>query len=428
MMRHERKVVSLNYKKIAIVYGALLAGFSAYVLLDTFVLASSVQTGAKEMNLSLFAEPEKEAVSGTALPAESAGDTPAETAVPQQHGTQTETAAAGTDIIGTGSADEEEAGTEPAQSAGRTVKTLAPSAAGNSKSSNTAANTEQPTSAKETTAAKPAVTAKPTTTVTQPPAATEPETEPPAPESPYLNDANHYQDENISIELSEYSYLDTAVYVADIQVSSAQYLKTAFAKDTYGRNITAATSEIAASKGAILAVNGDFYGTHTHGYVIRNGVLYRDVPRDNTDFLCIMADGSFFFTTSAEHTAQELLDMGTWQCFMFGPRLVENGVMTVDENSEVARSMASNPRTAIGQIDGLHYVFVVSDGRTSESDGLSLSELAAFMQGLGAQNAYNLDGGGSSTMYFNGAVINNPTTSGRTIRERSVSDIVYIGY
>ena len=48
----------MNYKKIAIVYGALLAGFSAYVLLDTFVLASSVQTGAKEMNLSLFAEPE----------------------------------------------------------------------------------------------------------------------------------------------------------------------------------------------------------------------------------------------------------------------------------------------------------------------------------------------------------------------------------
>lgn len=424
MMRHERKAVSLNYKKIAIVYGALLAGFSAYVLLDTFVLASSVQTGAKEMNLSLFAEPEKEAVSGTALPAESAGDTPAETAVPQQHGTQTETAAAGTDMIGTGSADEAEAGTEPAQSAGRTVKTLAPTAAGNSKSSNTAAKTEPAAKTEQ------AATAKTAAATTQPPAATEPEpeTEPPAPESPYLNDANHYQDENISIELSEYSYLDTAVYVADIQVSSAQYLKTAFANDTYGRNITAATSEIAASKGAILAVNGDFYGTHTHGYVIRNGVLYRDVPRDNTDFLCIMADGSFFFTTSAEHSAQELLDMGTWQCFMFGPRLVENGVMTVDENSEVARSMASNPRTAIGQIDGLHYVFVVSDGRTSESDGLSLSELAAFMQGLGAQNAYNLDGGGSSTMCFNGAVINNPTTSGRTIRERSVSDIVYIGY
>jgi len=50
------------------------------------------------------------------------------------------------------------------------------------------------------------------------------------------------------------------------------------------------------------------------------------------------------------------------------------------------------------------------------------------MQGLGADVAYNLDGGGSSTMVFNGEVINNPTTNGNTIKERSVSDIVYIGY
>ncbi len=90
--------------------------------------------------------------------------------------------------------------------------------------------------------------------------------------------------------------------------------------------------------------------------------------------------------------------------------------------------MASNPRTAIGIIDNLHYVFVVSDGRTEESEGLSLLELAEFMDGLSVKTAYNLDGGGSSTMYFNGEVINTPTTNGRSIKERSVSDIVYIGY
>ena len=90
--------------------------------------------------------------------------------------------------------------------------------------------------------------------------------------------------------------------------------------------------------------------------------------------------------------------------------------------------MASNPRTAIGVIDELHYVFVVSDGRTSESSGLSLYELANFMKGLGVKTAYNLDGGGSSTMYFNGNIINNPTTNGKHISERGVSDIVYIGY
>ena len=50
------------------------------------------------------------------------------------------------------------------------------------------------------------------------------------------------------------------------------------------------------------------------------------------------------------------------------------------------------------------------------------------MQSIGAATAYNLDGGGSSTIYFNGEVINNPTTDGKSIRERSVSDIVYVGY
>ena len=106
---------------------------------------------------------------------------------------------------------------------------------------------------------------------------------------------------------------------------------------------------------------------------------------------------------------------------------MDSGAVTVSENEEVGQAMASNPRTAIGYIDDLHYVFVVSDGRTDESAGLSLYQLAQFMQGLGCQCAYNLDGGGSSTMYFDGDIINNPTTNGET-HERRVSDIVYLGY
>lgn len=130
----------------------------------------------------------------------------------------------------------------------------------------------------------------------------------------------------------------------------------------------------------------------------------------------------------SEVTAQELLDKDAWQVLSFGPGLVEDGEIAVSENEEVGKAMASNPRTALGVTEDGHYLFVVSDGRTSESEGLSLYEMAEFMQSLGAVTAYNLDGGGSSTMYFNGEVVNNPTTSGRSIKERSVSDIVYIGY
>ena len=209
--------------------------------------------------------------------------------------------------------------------------------------------------------------------------------------------------------MTQYQEYDTAIYVADITVSSAEIIKTALADDTYGKNITAYTSTIASENQAVLAINGDYYGAQESGYVIRNGVAYRETS-DGEDILVLYADGSMKVLDSDDVTVQELLDQG----------------VTVGENTEVSRAMNSNPRTAIGQIDDNHYVFVVSDGRTDESKGLSLYELAEFMESLGCRTAYNLDGGGSSTMYFNGSVINNPTTNGR-IRERAVSDIVYIG-
>ena len=235
-----------------------------------------------------------------------------------------------------------------------------------------------------------------------------------------------YRDENISVTLTEYYENNTKIYVADVTLSSAEYLKTAFANDTYGRNITATTSSMAQANNAVLAINGDYYGAQESGYVIRNGVVYRDTPK-GADVLCIYADGTMEIVSDSAYTAEALVSRGVWQAFTFGPSLVENSSITVGENDEVGKAMASNPRTAIGLIDANHFVFVVSDGRTAESSGLSLYELAQFMQGLGVKTAYNLDGGGSSAMVFNGQVINNPTTSGRSIKERGVSDIVYIG-
>ena len=189
--------------------------------------------------------------------------------------------------------------------------------------------------------------------------------------------------------------------------------------------MTQSTSEIAASNNAVLAVNGDYYGVQERGYVIRNGVLYREEAGEN-DVLCIYADGSMKVVDPSTATAQELLEQGVWQAFSFGPGLITDGEIDVALNTEVGKAKASNPRTAIGIIDDLHYVFVVSDGRSGESEGLSLYELASFMEQLGVQTAYNLDGGGSSTMVFQGEVVNNPS-SGFRDEEREVSDIVYIG-
>lgn len=249
-----------------------------------------------------------------------------------------------------------------------------------------------------------------------------------APTTAPISTDTEYHDDQIDIVLTTMRVENTTVYVADVQIADISLLKTALAGNTYARNLTETTSVQAANAGAILAINGDYYGAQERGYVLRNGMLYRASAQSGTDALVIGADGNFRIITEGETSADTLVREGAWQVLTFGPALVKDGQVTVRSSDEVGRAMTSNPRTAIGQISEGHYLLVVSDGRTKESTGLSLRQLAELMQSLGAQIAYNLDGGGSSTMVFQGRVVNSPTTNGRSIRERSVSDIVYIGY
>lgn len=237
-----------------------------------------------------------------------------------------------------------------------------------------------------------------------------------------------YQDGDISVEIKTYRQYETEIYVADVTLTGASFLKTALAGNVYGRNIKDVTSSIASEQDAILAVNGDYYGAQRDGYVIRGGTLYRSESRDeDQEDLVIGKDGSLRIIREGDVTAEELLEQGAAEVLSFGPALIQDSKVMVDEYDEVGKAMASNPRTAMAQVGPLHYLFVVSDGRTSESEGLSLYQLAEFLQEFHVECAYNLDGGGSSTMVFNGQVVNKPTTRGRKIEERGVSDIVYIG-
>lgn len=229
-----------------------------------------------------------------------------------------------------------------------------------------------------------------------------------------------YEDDNISISLTDYREYETNIHVAEVQLASAEYLKTALAQGTYGQNVKARTSEIAQENNAIFAVNGDYYGAHENSYVVRNGVLYRNVPfeKNNREDLVIYKDGSFSLIAESEVSAEQLLADGAEQVLSFGPALIKDGDIAISDKSE-----NSQPRTAVGVIDDLHYLFVVTDGRVDGNKGLTYHELAEFMYSLGVKAAYNLDGGGSSAMYFNGKTINAVPKN-----ERQISDIVYIGY
>ena len=144
--------------------------------------------------------------------------------------------------------------------------------------------------------------------------------------------------------------------------------------------------------------------------------------------MLIYSNGDFAIGNESEDAADEWIKNGVVTALSCGPTVLKGGKNVVEIEGKTANELSRNPRTAIGQIDSLHYIFLVCDGRTPESEGLTMYELGEVLKKLKVETAYNLDGLGKSTMYFNGAIVNNPTINGTEIRERSVSDIVYIGY
>ena len=259
----------------------------------------------------------------------------------------------------------------------------------------------------------------------------------------------HYSDPDIYIDITTHRDDEdtTTYYAADIRIKNLGYFNTALANDEFGRNIKERTSDICKRKKGILAINGDTYGSQEGGYVIRNGNLekgqYRsskNLSRKKPEDLIIKKDGTFEIINEKETSFEQVLEKDPMHVFSFGPALVNKNEVTVAPRDEVGTALSNNrnQRCAIGIVSPGHYYFVVSDGRNNESHGLSLYTLANIMKDLHCETAYNLDGGGSATMYLDngtgnadglGHLVNVPgqLQGDSTVKQREVSDIVYIG-
>ncbi|SHO51365.1 phosphodiester glycosidase family protein [Anaerocolumna xylanovorans] len=250
----------------------------------------------------------------------------------------------------------------------------------------------------------------------------------------YTADDWNYNSDTVTIKINKMTTgtgNDTITYyTADVTIKDSSSLKSAFADNKFGQNIVEDTSIIASTNNAIFAINGDYYGFRDDGIIIRNGKIFRDVPARTG--LSFYSDGSMKIYDEATTTAEELVKEGVTQTLSFGPALVENGKAItglgkteIDTNFGNHTIQGSNPRTGVGIISPNHYVFVVVDGRSrGYSKGMTLDEFSELFVSLGCTDAYNLDGGGSSTMYFMGKVVNSPLGKDK---ERGVSDILYIG-
>ena len=222
-----------------------------------------------------------------------------------------------------------------------------------------------------------------------------------------------YQSSDISVSVTEHTTDDGSVtyYVADIYLKDITSFQTTLAGNTYGSGYRDEISSMAQITNALVAVNGDYYGNTSEGVVIRNGVIYRANPT-NCDVCVLYYDGTMKVMPGSSFTVEDAIANGAWQAWTFGPALLDGNGKALDTFSSTSRIISANPRTAIGYYEPGHYCLVVVDGR-GDSDGMTLPELSQLFEDMGCRAAYNLDGGNSSIMVWNGEVINDPSGGGR---------------
>lgn len=172
-----------------------------------------------------------------------------------------------------------------------------------------------------------------------------------------------------------------AWFVASVAVTDAKVVRSAFAEDTFGENITETPSTIASAHDAVLAINGDYYGFRSTGIVLRNGVVHRDEPA--RDALVLYTDGRVEVVDETTTSAQELLEDGAWNVLSFGPAVVvdaavPDGIEDVEIDTNIGNHsiQGQQPRTAVGARENGDLVLMVVDGRAEGySRGATLPEL-----------------------------------------------------
>ncbi len=236
---------------------------------------------------------------------------------------------------------------------------------------------------------------------------------------------NGYRDESIIVEIEHRRMYDSDVYIAYIKVATPSQLRTAIAGNKLSSERTNFTTAIASNYNAVVAMNGDFYSMVATGYITRMGEDGREKPSKTMDLLWIDELGDFHIIPNGQDGQKQAMkefkaEHELINGFAFGPGLVVDGQKVEMRDNLWEHGTYKEPRAGIGQLDTLTYCLVVVNGREDNTAGVTIAEFADIMYELGCEQAYNLDGGNSATLVFNGEIVNEKQAD-----ERKVLDIIY---
>ena len=234
-----------------------------------------------------------------------------------------------------------------------------------------------------------------------------------------------YVSHDVRLELTQDRQFNSDVHIIDVYVRNIENFRTTFAggADVYdGQRAT--VQDMAIRENALAAINGDYCGFISGGeyVVLRNGVFFYSQP---TRAVCVLYyDGTIrtfwkpFNQTSDDFDIDRAMEEGAWQIWSFGPALLDE-----EGHPNTLYFDAARPRTVLGYYEPGHYCFITVDGRTEQNAGVTMDELALLAESLGLTQAFNLDGGQSSTMVF-GAELVSIGSPYEGVRE--ISDMIYI--
>ena len=188
------------------------------------------------------------------------------------------------------------------------------------------------------------------------------------------------------------------------------------------------TSSIARREKAVLAINaGGFMdqewtgtGGAPMGFIFHDGKLvFNQFKSEKTkQDTAVFTDKGMLIV--GKHSVEQLKKLGAKEGVSFGPPLIVNGKPTITRGDG---GWGIAPRTAIGQREDGTVLFLVIDGRNFGSLGATLREVQDILMQFKAVNAVNLDGGSSTTMYFNGKLLNKPSDA---LGERAVPSVFMV--
>lgn len=197
-----------------------------------------------------------------------------------------------------------------------------------------------------------------------------------------------------------------------LEIPNPKRIQVATAEDINEKGDT--TSNIARRVDAVAAINGGgFYdpnGTGTgrlpYGFILHEGkyLLGEQVgDEEQVDFIGMTKNGSLI---AGRYNKRELRELGAVEGLTFGPPIIVNGEKMIKSGDG---GWGISPRSAIGQKRDGTILFLVIDGRQpGYSIGATLADMQNILYEQGAYTAANLDGGSSTTLYYNGKVINKP--------------------